>query len=140
MQYDVIIIGSGIAGLSAGAKLSKEGKRVLIIEQHYHVGTAEHEEAVFIALIKIGAFNGCHVDRADLGHADGQTSNQTDRAILNDQPSLLEKFITIINIVWRFKFTFIVDGDLKENATGDGAAFKHGPAHGRMESVVIVRP
>ena len=38
MQYDVIIIGSGLAGLSAGAKLTKEGKKVLIIEQHHLVG------------------------------------------------------------------------------------------------------
>ena len=33
-KYDVIIIGSGLGGLTAGAKLSKEGKRVLLIEQH----------------------------------------------------------------------------------------------------------
>jgi len=38
MQYDVIIIGSGLAGLAAGAKLSKSGKKVLIIEQHNIVG------------------------------------------------------------------------------------------------------
>lgn len=38
MQYDVIVIGSGLAGLAAGAKLAKEGKRVLIIEQHNLVG------------------------------------------------------------------------------------------------------
>ena len=34
MEYDSIIVGSGLAGLIAGAKLSKEGKRVLILEQH----------------------------------------------------------------------------------------------------------
>ncbi len=34
MNYDVIIIGSGLGGLTAGAKLSKEGKKVLLIEQH----------------------------------------------------------------------------------------------------------
>ena len=33
-QFDVIIIGSGLGGLTAGAKLAKEGKRVLLIEQH----------------------------------------------------------------------------------------------------------
>jgi phytoene dehydrogenase-like protein len=38
MQYDVIIIGSGLAGLAAGARLSKEGKIVLLIEQHKRVG------------------------------------------------------------------------------------------------------
>lgn len=32
--YDVIIVGAGLGGLTAGAKLSKEGFRVLLIEQH----------------------------------------------------------------------------------------------------------
>jgi phytoene dehydrogenase-like protein len=31
---DVIIIGGGLGGLVAGAKLSKEGKKVLVVEQH----------------------------------------------------------------------------------------------------------
>ena len=34
MKYDAIIIGAGLGGLTAGAKLSKEGKKVLIVEQH----------------------------------------------------------------------------------------------------------
>ncbi len=34
MEYDVIIIGGGLGGLTAGAKLAKEGKKVLLIEQH----------------------------------------------------------------------------------------------------------
>lgn len=38
MQYDVIIIGSGLGGLAAGAKLAKEGKKVLVLEQHFQVG------------------------------------------------------------------------------------------------------
>jgi len=38
MQYDTIIIGAGLGGLSAGAKLAKEGKKVLVLEQHYLVG------------------------------------------------------------------------------------------------------
>jgi len=38
MQYDVIIIGGGLGGLIAGAKLAKEGKKVLLIEQHDQVG------------------------------------------------------------------------------------------------------
>jgi phytoene dehydrogenase-like protein len=33
-QYDVIIIGSGLGGLTAGAKIAKDGKKVLLIEQH----------------------------------------------------------------------------------------------------------
>jgi phytoene dehydrogenase-like protein len=34
MKYDTIIIGAGLGGLTAGAKLAKEGKKVLLIEQH----------------------------------------------------------------------------------------------------------
>jgi len=34
MKYDVVIIGAGLGGLTAGAKLAKEGKKVLIVEQH----------------------------------------------------------------------------------------------------------
>lgn len=33
-SYDVIIIGSGLGGLISGAKLAKEGKKVLLLEQH----------------------------------------------------------------------------------------------------------
>ena len=38
MQYDVIIIGGGLGGLTAGAKLAKEGKQVLLLEQHDRPG------------------------------------------------------------------------------------------------------
>jgi all-trans-retinol 13,14-reductase len=38
MKYDIIIIGGGLGGLTAGAKLSKEGKKVLLIEKHKKPG------------------------------------------------------------------------------------------------------
>jgi all-trans-retinol 13,14-reductase len=38
MQYDVIIIGGGLGGLTAGAKLAKEGKQLLLLEQHDRPG------------------------------------------------------------------------------------------------------
>jgi phytoene dehydrogenase-like protein len=38
MHYDVIIIGAGLGGLTAGAKLAKEGKNVLLLEQHDRPG------------------------------------------------------------------------------------------------------
>jgi len=37
-EYDVIIVGSGIGGLTCGALLSKRGFRVLVLEQYYQVG------------------------------------------------------------------------------------------------------
>jgi all-trans-retinol 13,14-reductase len=38
MKYDVIIIGAGLGGLTAGAKLAREGKKVFLIEQHSKPG------------------------------------------------------------------------------------------------------
>lgn len=38
MTYDVIIIGAGLGGLTAGAKLAREGKRILLLEQHDRPG------------------------------------------------------------------------------------------------------
>ena len=38
MKYDIIIIGAGLGGLTAGAKLSKSGRKVLLIEQHDRTG------------------------------------------------------------------------------------------------------
>ena len=38
MKYDIIIIGAGLGGLTAGAKLAREGKKVLLIEQHNRAG------------------------------------------------------------------------------------------------------
>lgn len=38
MKYDAIIIGAGLGGLTAGAKLAREGKKVLLIEQHNKPG------------------------------------------------------------------------------------------------------
>jgi all-trans-retinol 13,14-reductase len=41
-EYDVIIIGSGLGGLSTAAFLGKEGKRVLVLERHYTPGGFTH--------------------------------------------------------------------------------------------------
>lgn len=41
-KYDVIVIGSGIGGLSVAALLSKEGKKVLLLERHYAIGGYTH--------------------------------------------------------------------------------------------------
>jgi len=38
MNYDVIVIGAGLGGLTAGAKLAREGMKVLVLEQHNRPG------------------------------------------------------------------------------------------------------
>ena len=45
-EVDVIIIGSGMAGLSCAAVLSSFGKRVVVLEQHETVGGGAHCYAV----------------------------------------------------------------------------------------------
>ncbi|HUY32987.1 MAG TPA: FAD-dependent oxidoreductase [Pirellulales bacterium] len=37
-RYDVIVIGSGLAGLTAANTLAKTGRSVLLLEQHYQLG------------------------------------------------------------------------------------------------------
>ncbi len=41
-HYDAILIGSGMGCLAAGACLSKEGKKVLLLERHYTAGGYTH--------------------------------------------------------------------------------------------------
>ncbi|MEG0845903.1 MAG: FAD-dependent oxidoreductase [Niameybacter sp.] len=38
MNYDVVIIGGGLAGLAAGLKLTNDGKKVVILEKHHMAG------------------------------------------------------------------------------------------------------
>ena len=41
-RYDSIIIGSGLGGLTTAALLSKQGKKVLVLERHYTAGGFTH--------------------------------------------------------------------------------------------------
>ncbi len=41
-SYDAIVIGSGIGGLTTAASMSKMGKKVLVLEQHYTAGGYTH--------------------------------------------------------------------------------------------------
>jgi len=41
-EYDVVVVGSGIGGLSCGAMLAKYGKDTLVVESHYLPGGCAH--------------------------------------------------------------------------------------------------
>ncbi|MCC6563508.1 NAD(P)/FAD-dependent oxidoreductase, partial [Candidatus Uhrbacteria bacterium] len=41
-KYDAIVIGSGIGGLSVASLLSRQGKKVLLLERHYEIGGYTH--------------------------------------------------------------------------------------------------
>ena len=45
-EWDYIIIGSGMGGMTAAALLAKMGRRVLVIEQHYVPDAARITECV----------------------------------------------------------------------------------------------
>jgi len=38
LRYDTVIIGAGLSGLAAGARLAHYGKKILILERHYRIG------------------------------------------------------------------------------------------------------
>lgn len=41
-EYDAVIVGSGISGLTCAAVMAREGKRVLVLERHYTAGGFTH--------------------------------------------------------------------------------------------------
>lgn len=64
MQYDVIITGGGLGGLTAGAKLAKEGKKVLLIEQRHIPGgcATTFRRKDFIIEVSLAEMDGLDAD------------------------------------------------------------------------------
>jgi len=62
MHYDAIIIGAGLGGLTAGAKLAKEGKNVLLLEQHDRPGgcATTFKRKDFIMEVGLHEMDGLH--------------------------------------------------------------------------------
>ncbi len=61
-KFDVIIIGGGLGGLTAGATLAKRGKKVLLLEQHYIVGgcATTFKRKDFIMEVGLHEMDGLH--------------------------------------------------------------------------------
>ncbi len=62
MTYDIIIIGGGLGGLTAGAKLAKEGRSVLLLEQHDRPGgcATTFKRKDFIMEVGLHEMDGLH--------------------------------------------------------------------------------
>jgi len=62
MNYDVIVIGAGLGGLTAGAKLAKEGRKVLVLEQHDRPGgcATTFKRRDFIMEVGLHEMDGLH--------------------------------------------------------------------------------
>ena len=55
-QYDDIVIGGGLSGLSAAVELSDRGRKVLLMEQHQNCGGRAHSfpDAAMASMVDYG--------------------------------------------------------------------------------------
>ena len=62
-DFDVIILGSGIGGLTCGAFLASSGMRVLVLEKHTRIGGYTLLQAQAIQIRISGTFDSCRPER-----------------------------------------------------------------------------
>ena len=63
--YDAVIIGSGGGGLAAAARLARAGKKVILLEQHYHVGgyMSSFKRGPYTFEVSLHGFDGLDPDK-----------------------------------------------------------------------------
>jgi phytoene dehydrogenase-like protein len=62
MEYDVVVIGGGLGGLTAGALLARDGRRVLLLERHYRPGgcATTFKRGEFLVEVGLHELDGLH--------------------------------------------------------------------------------
>lgn len=84
MKYHTIVIGGGLAGLTAGATLSKFGKKVLLLEQHHKPGGCATTFKRGDFIVEVGLHEMCGLDE------NGAMLNLFDMLDVNQQVEFLQ--------------------------------------------------
>ncbi len=122
-DYDVIIIGSGLGGLTCGATLAKSGKKVLVLEQHELIGGCA------TCFKRKGMLIDAGLHEMDFG------SEKTDmKHIIFKKLGLFEK-ITLVPLpsAWSVK---VLDSKLESQGT-NSANIKTTPTNSKIQNFLI---
>jgi len=84
MKYNTVVIGGGLAGLTAGATLTKFGKKVLLLEQHHKPGGCATTFKRGDFIIEVGLHEMCGLEK------DGAILQLFDMLEVDQQVELLQ--------------------------------------------------
>ena len=84
MKYNTVVIGGGLAGLTAGATLTKFGKKVLLLEQHHKPGGCATTFKRGDFIIEVGLHEMCGLN------ANGAMLNLFEMLDINQQVEFLQ--------------------------------------------------